>query len=136
MKVVCYGIIPVRSTYEGWQCFLIQHRRDSFWGFPKGHVEGDEKPLETAKRELLEETCLIMTSLHDEVPIEHVYKYQEEGEWVDKTVYFYLAKVSGTSVMNPPEVLQGLWCSLSEAEEKISYPEGKKLVQELKKRLR
>lgn len=37
---------------------LMVQSRGTFWGFPKGSVEGVETPLECAKREILEETSI------------------------------------------------------------------------------
>ena len=37
---------------------LLQSATSDFWGFPKGHVEGNETLAETAKREIREETQL------------------------------------------------------------------------------
>ena len=36
---------------------LLQHMR-GHWAFPKGHIEGVERPIETARREIKEETGL------------------------------------------------------------------------------
>jgi len=40
---------------------LLQSATSHFWGFPKGHVEGDETLLATAEREIREETQLTAT---------------------------------------------------------------------------
>jgi len=37
---------------------LLQSATSDFWGFPKGHVEGDETLVATAQREIKEETQL------------------------------------------------------------------------------
>ena len=37
---------------------LIRHRKGGHWSFPKGHVEGTETEVETAKREIKEETAI------------------------------------------------------------------------------
>ena len=37
---------------------LLVQQNQEFWGFPKGHVEGDETEEETALREVKEETNL------------------------------------------------------------------------------
>ena len=38
--------------------YLLERQNNGFLSFPKGHVENNETELETAKRELLEETGL------------------------------------------------------------------------------
>jgi bis(5'-nucleosidyl)-tetraphosphatase len=37
---------------------LLRHRNGQHWGFPKGHVEAGESEVETALREIYEETGL------------------------------------------------------------------------------
>lgn len=40
---------------------LLQSATSDFWGFPKGHVEGEETLAEAALREIREETQLTVT---------------------------------------------------------------------------
>ena len=49
----CGGIL---FTYENDALkFLLIANQDGIYGFPKGHVEGNETEAETAKREIYEE---------------------------------------------------------------------------------
>lgn len=50
-----FGIIPVAFEQNGSPGFLIL-RAYRNWDFPKGRAEPRESPLETAKREMTEET--------------------------------------------------------------------------------
>jgi len=43
------------------QYLLLKSATSNFWGFPKGHVEGQETDIETATREIREETSLEVT---------------------------------------------------------------------------
>jgi 8-oxo-dGTP pyrophosphatase MutT (NUDIX family) len=131
-----YGIIPLIRKQEEWQCFLIQHRKSEFWGFPKGHAELKETPLQTAKRELYEETGLEMLQVLDPNPLIEQYTYQEGSTLVKKTVHFYLAVTSEKSALDPQEVLAGKWLSLSKAHEVISYKEGKALLEQVSHHLK
>ena len=118
-----YGVIPVCRKEDGWHVFLLKHRRDSFWGFPKGHAEPSETPLETAKRELYEETELQISTLIKEEPLIEEYIYQCDGHYVEKTVYFYLAITSEAFHVDGKEVLEGAWLTFSKAKELISFKE-------------
>lgn len=51
-----YGIIPVYKKDGDYYILCVKNHKSGDWGLPKGTPEGDEKPLETAKRELREET--------------------------------------------------------------------------------
>jgi bis(5'-nucleosidyl)-tetraphosphatase len=52
--ILSAGIIPVRWDSQTWKFLFLRAYRN--WDFPKGIVEQDENPLDTAKRELREET--------------------------------------------------------------------------------
>lgn len=42
------AIIYNRTT----KCFLLGEQNNKFWGFPKGHIENKETPVETMKRSI------------------------------------------------------------------------------------
>ena len=52
-----YGIIPFKYDSHGVKVLLIQHLC-GHWAFPKGGAELNEHPIDTAQRELKEETNL------------------------------------------------------------------------------
>ena len=52
------GAIVYRRFHGNIEILLIKHINSGHWSFPKGHVEGDETELETARREIKEETGL------------------------------------------------------------------------------
>ena len=53
----CGAVVFCRDSRD-LRYLLIRNRRSSNWGFPKGHVENNETPEQTARREILEETGL------------------------------------------------------------------------------
>lgn len=50
------GMIPYRLTPAGIEYLVLLQRGSRTWSFPKGHMEPFETELETAAREVLEET--------------------------------------------------------------------------------
>lgn len=48
----------VYSKRDGQYLFVIVQEQSGAYSFPKGHVEGSETEMETARREILEETGL------------------------------------------------------------------------------
>jgi 8-oxo-dGTP pyrophosphatase MutT (NUDIX family) len=50
------GVVVVRPDGDGWRFLILRAYRN--WGFPKGLIEPDEKPLAAARRETREETGL------------------------------------------------------------------------------
>jgi len=52
------GAIVYRKSHGNIEILLIKHVNSGHWSFPKGHVEGSETEIETAKREIKEETAI------------------------------------------------------------------------------
>ncbi len=51
-----YGVIPVFKNESSFYILLVKNSKGGHWGLPKGTPEKDEKPIDTARRELFEET--------------------------------------------------------------------------------
>ena len=52
------GALVYRKRKEKYELLLIKHKSGGHWSFPKGHVESGENELQTALREIKEETGL------------------------------------------------------------------------------
>ncbi len=121
-----YGIVPVRLWHNQWQVLLIQHH-SGHWAFPKGHPEQEETPLQTAERELFEETGLKVKSyLSTETFTEH-YFFRHQQELINKKVDYFIALVSGKIILQQKEVQACEWLCLEEAINRITFKEGKSL---------
>jgi bis(5'-nucleosidyl)-tetraphosphatase len=130
-----FGVIPLRKERGQWEVFLIQHREGGYWGFPKGHREADETPLEAAKRELKEETGLHCSSLLQEEMLHEQYWFQHEGQKIFKKVTYFVSEVSGDVHLQKAEINDGIWLPLHEAMNRVTHPEGKAILAEVIKRL-
>ena len=93
---------------------LVIQQVAGHWGFPKGHVEEGETEVETAIREIKEETNL-------DVEINEKFRYVERyspKEDVEKDVVFFVAKkIGGELISQVEEVQKMLWVSYDEAME-------------------
>ena len=79
--------------FDGDKVLVIQQVK-GHWGFPKGHVEGGESEVETAMREIKEETNL-------DVEINEEYRYVEHYSpeaGIEKDVVFFIAKKTGGEI--------------------------------------
>lgn len=92
--------------------FLIIHQVQGHWCFPKGHMEGDETEAETARREIREETGLIVsldtgfrTSTH----------YSPSPGIMKEVVYFLAIPEGGKEKVQKEELQEEKWVSLEEA---------------------
>jgi 8-oxo-dGTP pyrophosphatase MutT (NUDIX family) len=117
-----FGIVPLKRHNNIWKVFLVQHSKALFWGYPKGHAEGEETPLASATRELKEETALEIKRLLRDVPFEEHYCFTMKGEKVFKTVQLFAAEVCGSVQLQATEILAGKWLPLSEAATVLTYP--------------
>ena len=126
-----FGIIPIRKKEGSWEVFLIQHNRGHYWGFPKGHAEEGESPLEAASRELKEETNLdLLNTLREEPFVEH-YQFSVKGDRISKKVSYFAAMVTGSVVLQSKEIQDGKWVAFPDAIEKITHVEGKSILSQV-----
>ena len=64
-----------------------------WWGYPKGHLEEGEKPVDAAVREVFEETGFEVKAKKNKPIAESRYEIRRAGEKIQKTVWFYEMEV-------------------------------------------
>ncbi len=130
-----FGIVPIRRTPEGELFLLIQHR-SGHWSFPKGHAEPGETPVQTARRELLEETGIGHLRLREDLVFTEHYDIVKRGRDTEKTVTYFLGWVRDTRVrMQAEEVKDYLWLGYEEASRKVTYEETRRILDEVQNAL-
>jgi 8-oxo-dGTP pyrophosphatase MutT (NUDIX family) len=121
LEVSAGGIVFRRVPGEGARYLLI---RDSYnnWGFPKGHLEGDESPAQAAMRETAEETGLQHLVLQGPIRVID-WHFRFRGRHIHKYCHFFLFESPEGEVC--PQVDEGItacqWRPLGEALETLSY---------------
>lgn len=135
-KDFSYGIIPLRLVEGTWQVLLVQHINGHYWAFPKGHAEQGESPSQAAVRELKEETGLeVLEFLPLEITPEH-YNFTHQGELIEKTVAYFVAKVGGEISMQTEELEGVVWVPLSEASDRVTYENSREIARFVAQHLR
>ena len=124
-----YGFIPLNMCAHGWMVLLVQHK--NFWAFPKGHAEPGETPLESATRELLEETGLCPTNFLSEETLKELYFFKHEGILIRKEVEYFIAEVTGKLVIQEDEISDAQWIALEKAEDLATYKEAKNICKKV-----
>lgn len=112
------GMIVYRRIEKEIEFLLLLQKQSNTWSFPKGHVEGYEREIETAKREVFEETALELLPIDD-----HRYEVKYfQDEDVLKTVVLFLAEAENLPIMiQKSEIIEYRWVSKEEAKSLFSY---------------
>lgn len=114
-KELCSGIIPVSRLLDEIHLLVVQHRKGSYWGFPKGHLLNPNENVKiAAERELKEETKLNVLHFLEIKPLQERYIFSREGEEISKTVWYYIAETTTIFSLESKEILDAKWVKLQE----------------------
>ncbi|AQW21520.1 NUDIX hydrolase [Lentilactobacillus curieae] len=108
-------------------CYLLlQSATDDFWGFPKGHVEANENLVQTAVREIREETDL-------ETKIDTNFEQTLEYDMKNgnhKVVTFYVSRVpEDVQVSRQAEEINSFgWFTFDKAYNTLTYDNLRELL--------
>ncbi len=121
-REVSAGGIVFRRQPDSSARFLLIRDPYEHWGFPKGHLEGEESPAEAAFRETAEETGL--TDLVMLGPIRIIdWHFRFRGRYIHKYCHFFLFESAAADVV--PQQDEGItdfrWLELEAALEQLSY---------------
>ena len=97
--------------------------------FPKGHMEKGETEMETASREIAEETGITGLSFLHEFQEKILYIFMKEGKKTRKAVTFFLAQTDQTEVSISHEHLGFSWLPFEEALKKITYKNARDILE-------
>lgn len=131
MREESFGIIPLKTTDDGYSIFLVQHKGAKHWGFPKGKGDVGESPLQSAERELLEETALRLEKVLYDKPFIEEYTFIRHGKKIFKKVCYFAALVSGEPNLQENEIVDGKWVLLSKAEKLLTFEQSRNTVRKL-----
>jgi 8-oxo-dGTP pyrophosphatase MutT (NUDIX family) len=124
------GGVVLRKGSDGEARFLLI--RDSYrnWGFPKGHLEPGEPPVEAARREIAEETGLSDLIQHGPIQVIDWY-FRFRGKTIHKYCHFFLFESKQGEPV--PQVEEGItdctWQSLDAALRTISYDNARSVLE-------
>ena len=119
----CCGCIILN---EG-KVLLVKHNV-GHWGFPKGHMEKDETELQTAIREVKEETNVDVEIQEEKRYIDEYYSSEDTFKQV---VYFLATCKNVNTQKQEAEIAQIEWVPIEEAANKITYENTKELFKQI-----
>lgn len=133
-----FGIVCVHKSENGELEFLIvKHVGGDHWAFSKGTPEKGEEPLETAIRELEEETNISISNLEikEDVTFQEEYTYvTSDNKNMHKVNTFYLGFVrdkNEAKVNIPDEISEVLWLNYEEAKERLTHEEARGVLDDV-----
>lgn len=125
-----FGIVPFLKEGETWKVLLILHSQGNHWGFPKGKANPNETALETAVRELKEETGLTVTEVLRENPMAEQYQFRRKKQFIVKSVHYFPAFVTGDLNLQEEEIRDARWMTIPEAMHQLTFKEARHILQE------
>jgi len=108
--------------------YLLLQYEAKHWDFPKGNIEKGETDQETIKREIEEETGIKDIEIIKDFKEKIQYYFKFEGELINKTVIFYLAKTETKEVKLSFEHIGSIWLPYDEAMEKLTFKNAKEIL--------
>lgn len=112
--------------------YLLLNYSSGHWDFPKGNVETGENGLQTATREILEETGINEIIFVDGFVSTIEYYYKRSSRLIHKFVTFYLAKTCIRDVRLSFEHRDFSWKEYDLAINQLTYKSAKKILREAK----
>ncbi|MCL2507717.1 MAG: NUDIX domain-containing protein [Oscillospiraceae bacterium] len=117
---VVYRIINGQVRY-----LLIKNKRSAHWGFPKGHMERDETPEQTAAREVFEETG-IRIEIIPEFSLKSEYTIQGK---VEKSVIIFMARTDDVqTVIQREEIDDYVWLNYDRAIDTLKFENDRMIL--------
>ncbi|MHC4662611.1 MAG: bis(5'-nucleosyl)-tetraphosphatase [Planctomycetota bacterium] len=104
------GFILFHREGNSIRWLTLRNAAHATWGFPKGRCSGGESPLETARRELNEETGVRDINIIEgfEHEISYIAEYPDGGK-SNKSVVYLLAEVRSDSITISSEHDEHRW---------------------------
>ncbi len=123
------GAIVYRKFHGNTEILLIRHIKSGYWSFPKGHVEAGETEVETAAREIKEETnvdVLIDPGFRETVAF-------SPRRDTTKTVVYFVGKALNTDTKPQAEEISEIkWVEIGQAISHLTYDNDKLIVNKAK----
>lgn len=122
------GAVVFYLEEEGYPVYLILLYGAGHWDFPKGNIEAGESEIDTVKREVYEETGIRDIELLNGFRHEISYFYRKQGNLVNKSVIFYLARSFEKNVKLSSEHKDYAWLDYDNAMKRLTFKTAKETL--------
>ena len=107
----------------------ISSRGGGHWDFPKGHIDDGETEIQTALRELGEETGIEQVKVVDGFRDTITYTFSGGQEQIGKEVVFFLATTKESKVTLSHEHIDYSWLDFDSAFSRLTYDNARQILQ-------
>lgn len=122
------GIILYR-TDKNKRLYLILKYAEGHWDFAKGKKEKGETDVQTALREVKEETGITDVSIHESFQREIEYEFMYGADtMIHKTVIFFLGRVQTKDITLSNEHQEYAWYEYDDASFSITFPSARDIL--------
>ncbi|MDR1122754.1 MAG: NUDIX domain-containing protein [Endomicrobium sp.] len=135
LKEISCGAVVYKMTQGNVPIFLlVNSKRSDRWGFPKGHIEDGESEIETAKREIFEETGIKSVKFVENFRQEDIYLIRgtlDEAKdlLVEKhSIYFLVLALEDALDFDKNEISKIEWMNIKKAQEFLFFGNQKKII--------
>lgn len=125
----CGGIV-YRKYHGNTEILLIKHINSGHWSFPKGHVEQGETEIQTAKREIKEETGM---DVMVDPTFRELVTYSPKKDTQKVVVYFIAKAKKGSPVPQENEIAEVKWVEIDVAASMLAYNNDRCIVNKARK---
>lgn len=123
------GALVFRRFHGNTELLLIKHANGGHWSFPKGHVEPGETEVETALREIKEETGIDVII---DPSFREVISYSPKKDTQKDVIYFVARAQNYDYTPQEEEIAQIKWVEINRAHTILTYDNDKQLVNKAK----
>lgn len=124
------GAIVYRKRHGNTEILLIKHVRSGCWSFPKGHMEPGENEMQTAIREIKEETNIDVSI--DDPSFRQVVVFNPRRDINKEVVYFLARAVTFECERQEEEIADVRWVEIGQAGAVLNYDNDRLLVNRAK----
>lgn len=134
IKTSCGGVL-IDNRSELKICLVNKLSRNE-WLLPKGGVKGEEALIQTAQREVTEETGYTDIELLDQEPVASLTIYPDEH--TEKHIHYYVftlkSDINNCNLQDVGEGLQPAWFTLEDALSQVKHEDQKDAIRAAIKR--
>ena len=131
-KEISAGVITYyQDPASGERLYLLLHYAGGHWDLPKGKLEKGESFIQTALRELKEETGLTAVIKNNfQESLEYLFSKTEHGQKikVDKKVIFFIGQTDSQEVAISHEHIGFVWLVYKDAFNRLTYQNAQHIL--------